>query len=111
MDSQTQQRDDEQKRQHRQQWQQAFAHDSVDLTGLPTHIVLKARKILQELSAGKGYYQFQGKRFRFDRTLISIPVTYSYRLLCREQKDGLLPLKVLSHEQYNAIARNRVAIG
>jgi hypothetical protein len=49
----------------------------------------------------------QGKRFNFDRTLLRIPVSYRYRLLCRWQAGRIIPLQVLSHEAYNAIARNQ----
>jgi hypothetical protein len=53
---------------------------------------------------------FRGKRFRFDRTLVTIPVTYDYRMLCREKEGKMVPIKVLSHEAYNAIARNKVTV-
>jgi hypothetical protein len=49
----------------------------------------------------------QGKRLSFDRTLLRIPVTYRYRLLCRWYSNQVIPLQVLSHEAYNAIARNK----
>ena len=47
----------------------------------------------------------QGRRFNFDRTLLRIPVSYRYRLLCRWQSGQIIPLQVLSHESYNAVAR------
>jgi hypothetical protein len=96
-------------RQHaaKQQWQQSFAHDPIDLTHLPKPIVVKARKILQALHQGTPPATLKGKRFNFDRTLLRIAVTYRYRLLCRWYGDRIIPLQVLSHEAYNAIAHHK----
>ena len=89
------------------QWQASFTHDPIDLSHLPKPIVLKARRILASLSQGTAPSQLQGKRFNFDRTLLRIPITYRYRLLCRWEIDRIVPLQVLTHEAYNAIARNK----
>lgn len=94
-------------KQIRQAWRESFAADPIDLTELPKKVVLKARQILQALEDGADYRQFDGKRFHFDRSLISIPVNYSYRLICRDEGGKPIPLKVVSHETYNAIARNQ----
>ncbi|MDX2240082.1 MAG: hypothetical protein NW224_05295 [Leptolyngbyaceae cyanobacterium bins.302] len=67
----------------KQQWKQTFAADPIDLTHLPKPIVIKTRQILAALEQGVSPAQLQGKRFSFDRTLLRIPVTYRYRLLCR----------------------------
>jgi hypothetical protein len=91
----------------RQQWQQSFLEDQVDLSGLPRRIVLKARQVLLALREGMSLQRLRGKRFSFDRDLIRIPVTYRYRLLCRQQQGRIVPLRVVSHETYNPIARNR----
>jgi hypothetical protein len=94
----------------KQAWNQSFATDAIDLRRLPRAIVLKARGILAALAQGTGYWQLKGKRLRGDRTLVRIPVSYRYRLLCRMEGDRLMPLKVLSHEDYNPLVRqmNRV---
>jgi len=91
----------------KQQWQQSFAADPIDLTHLPKPIVIKTRQILAALDQGVLPAQLQGKRFSFDRTLLRFPVTYRYRLLCRWYVDRIIPLQVLSHEAYNAVARNK----
>jgi hypothetical protein len=91
----------------KQQWQQSFAADPIDLTHLPKPIVIKTREILAALEQGVSPAQLQGKRLSFDRTLLRLPVTYRYRLLCRWYCDRILPLQVLSHEAYNAVARNK----
>lgn len=91
----------------KQQWQQTFAADPIDLTHLPKPVVLKTRQILAALKQGVPPAQLQGKRFSFDRTLLRIPVGYRYRLLCRWYCDRIVPLQVLTHEAYNAVARNK----
>ncbi len=97
-------------REAKQQWQQRFAADPIDLTHLPKPIVLKTRQILAALEQGVSPAQLQGRRFSFDRTLLRIPVGYRYRLLCRWYCDRIVPLQVLSHEAYNAVARNKKQI-
>jgi hypothetical protein len=91
----------------KRQWQQSFGQDPIALNHLPKPIVIKARRILEALNQGVAPGQLQGKRFTFDRTLLRIPVSYRYRLLCRWQAGRIVPLQVLSHEAYNAIARNQ----
>lgn len=91
----------------RQQWKQQFQYDPIPLEHLPKPIVVKTRLLLTALVQGRSPGALQGKRFNFDRTLVRIPITYRYRLLCRWQKDGITPLGVMSHEAYNAIARHK----
>ncbi len=95
------------RRQAKQQWRASFRHDPIPLAHLPKPVVLKTRHILRALEQGTPPGALHGKRFQFDRTLVRIPVTYRYRLLCRWQQDKMLPLMVLSHEAYNAIARHK----
>lgn len=94
----------------RQQWRESFYQDHIDLTHLPQRIVIKARQIIAALQEGVSLHQLRGKRFPFDRTLVRIPITYRYRMLCRCGKSGIIPIKVMSHEDYNAVARHRVSI-
>lgn len=91
----------------KRQWTQTFAADPIDLAHLPKPVVLKTREILAALEQGVPPSQLQGKRFSFDRTLLRIPVGYRYRLLCRWYCDRIVPLQVLTHEAYNAVARNK----
>ncbi len=90
-----------QKQQERDQWLLSFESDPIDLRGLPKHIVLKARRVLTELEQGTSYHQFHGKRLRYDRQTISIPLSNDYRLLCHEEESKLIPKIVMSHEEYN----------
>ena len=99
----------------RQQWRQSFAHDPIDLTHLPKPIAIRVRHILASLNQGVAPRLMQGKRFNFallrryrkGRTLLRIPVSCRYRLLCRWQSGQIIPLQVLSHESYNAVSRNK----
>lgn len=91
----------------KRRWQARFLADPIPLHHLPKPIVLKTRTILAALEQGTSPATLHGKRFHFDRTLLRIPVSYRYRLLCRWQSGRIIPLMVLSHEAYNAFARNK----
>ncbi|MEL6383268.1 MAG: hypothetical protein AAFQ89_12615 [Cyanobacteria bacterium J06626_18] len=86
--------------------QAAFAEDEIDLRGLPKQIVLKARKVLAELSAGNPYWEMAGKRLHMAREVVRIPVTRRYRLLCHHDGKAVKPLVVMSHEEYNSLFRS-----
>lgn len=90
----------------RERWQATFAEDEIDLRGLPKQIVFKARKVLAELSAGNAYGAMAGKRLHMMRTVIRIPVTRRYRLLCHHDGQAVKPLVIMSHEDYNPLSRN-----
>ena len=94
------------KHEAKRQWQQSFTNDPIELRHLPKPIVIKTRQILKALNQGAAPGTLKGKHFNFDRTLLRIPVSYRYRLLCRWQAGRIVPLRVLSHEAYNPIAHN-----
>lgn len=92
------------KKQHRQDWIESFKHDPIDLSTLNHYgkkLVLYARKIIAEIQNGKSHTKYKGKRLRYDRNVISIPINNDYRLLLHETNDGLKIDKLLSHEEYN----------
>ncbi|MBD2110890.1 MULTISPECIES: hypothetical protein [Cyanophyceae] len=91
----------------RNEWVASFDQDAVDLRGLPEHVVLKSRCILADLHKGKHFQKLSGKRMHFDKSVVRIPVGLRYRMLCREDKGCIIPLMVLSHEDYNAYANNK----
>lgn len=93
-------------RQQQQQWQATFQADPIDLTHLPKHVVNVARHKIRSLAAGHSYYALNGKRLKGNRSILSIPVTHNYRLLCQITSHHITPIQVLSHEAYNAIAHN-----
>ena len=88
-------------KEEKQAWLATFAADPIDLTKLPKPIVLKARKIITGLATGESYLEFGGKRLNHNRTVISIPVTHHYRMICKEEDDHIVPKEILSHEDYN----------
>lgn len=91
------------KRQHKLDWEATFAEDPIDLRHLPKNVVVKSRSIIKQLQGQRDYHQFHGKRLRHDRFIISIPVTRSYRLICRDCGTLLTPEAVVSHEDYNVV--------
>ena len=83
-------------------WHASFDQDLIDLRRLPTRtLVGKARAILHSIAQGVPYTRFRGKRFHWDRTIVSVPLGLHYRLLFRDEKGVLRPLCCLSHEAYN----------
>lgn len=89
----------------RRVWQETFSDDPIELRHLPPAIAEKTRQIVSALEQGTGHWQLAGKRLSV-REVISIPVTYRYRLLCREEGDRVVPVKVMSHEDYNPLANS-----
>jgi hypothetical protein len=89
-------------RQNRTDWKQLFLDDVVDLRPL-THkrLVTKARAILLGIRQGHTHREYQGKRLRYDRNIVSIPVNHDYRLLLHFEGKQLVPHKLMSHEEYN----------
>ncbi len=90
------------KRQQKDEWKQTFAADPIDLTKLPRNIVEKSREIIQALAEGRDYREFTGKRLQHDRNIVSIPVTRSYRMVCRVSNGTVTPARVETHEEYNS---------
>ncbi|NES20992.1 MAG: hypothetical protein F6K41_19185 [Symploca sp. SIO3E6] len=91
----------EEKKQQKQEWESTFAEDPIDLSSLPRPVVVKAREIIAGLERQKNYREYNGKRLRHNRYIISIPVTRNYRMLCKAQGSHYIPQAVLSHEDYN----------
>jgi putative NADH-flavin reductase len=89
------------KKTKKQEREALFARDIIDLRGLPHHVVTKARAIIAALGENKNYREFGGKRLRHNRSIVSIPVTRNYRMLCEDGGTFLIPQKILSHEDYN----------
>ncbi len=96
-----------QRQQQKREWQETFNQDPIDLRSLPKHVVLKARTIITALEQRCNYTQFGGKRLRHDRAIISIPINRDYRMICRDDGEGLVPQRVLSHEDYNVCKPGR----
>lgn len=95
-----------QRQQKRDKWQALFAADAIDLSHLPKAIIKKARNILSALNQGEDYWQLSGKRLEIMRDVIRIPVGRRYRLLCHDDGSQIVPVKVISHEDYNPLMKS-----
>jgi hypothetical protein len=93
----------ERKRQQKNEWEDTFTQDPIDLRELPRNVVLKARAIIDGLQSQRNYRDYHGKRLRHNRFVISIPVTRNYRLICWDHGNFLAPEAVVSHEDYNVV--------
>ena len=98
----------EKKQQLKRDWESSFEQDAIDLRNLPKKVVLKSRHIIQQLAEEPNYRIFHGKRLRYNRRVISIPINRSYRLLCRDRGQFLSPEAVVSHEDYNMVKPGKV---
>lgn len=76
--------------------------DCVDTKAMKT----KIRKIIKDIEKTGDYLKYRGKRLAYDRTLISIPL-YDYRLLYRDENGVLIPIEVVSHNNYDGISRKK----
>ena len=93
-----------QKKNLREQKEDLFAQDLIDLRDLPREdLVLKARLIIQEVTKTKQYTKFKGKRLNHNRHIISVPLNHDYRLIFRDVDGEIIPEKVMNHEEYNTI--------
>lgn len=87
-------------------WDATFAADVIDLRPLATRErVIKARELLRRLTAGESYTSLGGKRWESDRSIISIPIGWGYRLILRDDpwEDRPRPHSVMTHEAYNGL--------
>lgn len=80
-----------------------MAQAPVSLEHVPRPIATKALHVIEKLAQGADYRQFHGKRLvaMGQRTIVSIPLGWGHRLICREEGARLGPIEVLSHETYN----------
>ena len=97
------QAEQEQKKQHKLEWEKTFHQDPIDLRNLPKNVVVKSRLVIEQLQIQSDYRQFHGKRLRHNRSIVSIPITRNYRLICRDCGQFLAPEAVISHEDYNVV--------
>ncbi|MBL9105498.1 MAG: hypothetical protein JNL82_31470 [Myxococcales bacterium] len=95
----------EERRADKQAWEATFADDAIDLHVLQTRErVTKARDLLHRLAGGEPYTSLGGKRWESDRSVISIPIGWGYRLVLRDDGGGKLrPLACMTHEAYNSL--------
>jgi len=74
----------------------------LDMSGIPEQVAMKAAGIVRSIKSGTSYTEFRGKRLvEWDRNMIAVPVGWSHRLLCRDEGGRVVPVEVMSHEEYN----------
>lgn len=62
----------------------------------------KAVRIIAAIEAGEDWQQFHGKRLRYDRELVSIPIGRKWRIIFSTRGEGPPTLVgVYSHSEYN----------
>ena len=67
----------------------------------PSDVLARARRIITRLEAGAPYWKLHGKRLHWNRSVISIPVGRSWRILAEEVGNRVEATQVLSHSSYN----------
>lgn len=84
-------------------WQQTLDTAPIPLGHLPRKQAEKTLAILESIGNGVSHTRFNGKRLSNmnQREIISIPIGRQYRLICRDDNEGLCPIEALSHEDYN----------
>lgn len=75
----------------------------VDIKSVPLKVAERAKCVMDRISSGEPYMNFHGKRLDEDRTIISIPVTGFYRMVCKDVGGEIVPIYLLSHEAYNRV--------
>ncbi|MDQ7015079.1 MAG: hypothetical protein Q9N68_01750 [Gammaproteobacteria bacterium] len=85
-----------------EEWQYLFNKDEINLRKLPNKtLVNKARNIISSINSGDSYTKFKGKRMRYNRDVISIPLNHDFRVIYHDCSSGLKLQSLLSHEEYN----------
>ncbi|KND58106.1 hypothetical protein BVER_00362c [Candidatus Burkholderia verschuerenii] len=87
----------------------AAAADPIDLSIVEhlSAVQREARDVLAKVSSGVHPFALDGKPLKSSAgRLLSVPIGRSYRLLF--EAPSLKPIRLVSHEDYNAIASSRV---
>jgi len=84
-------------------WNDRLAASPVQLEQLPKDVAEKTLQVITDITSGKSYLDFKGKRMVTlgQRQVISIPVGRRYRLICCDRRGPLEYIEVITHEAYN----------
>ena len=76
---------------------------------IPAKEQAETLRLVQILEAGEPWHHLGGKRLKEAgcREIISIPVSYSYRLVCSETGGKVTAFKVMSHSDYSSWISSR----
>jgi len=92
----------EQEQKAHETWVALFDADPVNLRKLDNRqLIDKTRAIIKDIHSGTSYTHYKGKRMRYDRNVISVPVNRDYRLVFHVIDGKLHVHKLMSHEEYN----------
>jgi hypothetical protein len=101
--AQEQQADQAARRAEQHAWRATFEQDAIDLRVIQHRrdLVRKARDVLAAVTDGTHPFALGGKPLHSDRTIISVAISYDYRLIFQVNGKGFLPVALESHEVYN----------
>ncbi len=92
------------KRAEQAAWENLLEGAPIPLSHLPKNVAKKTYRVIRMIESGSPYMDFVGKRLTTmgQREIISIPIGWSHRLICREEAGGRLAfVEVITHETYN----------
>ena len=83
-------------------WERQFEQDPIDLRLLARKsLIQKARAIIEDIASGKPYTKHRGKRMRYSRNIVSVPISRNFRLILGHTDQGMIVEQPITHEQYN----------
>ncbi len=84
-----------------------FQRRGIVVKGVPVNIRKKAMRIIRRIEGGTPYWRLGGKRLQVDRNVVSLPVTYRWRIIARFEDGSIVPERILSHEAYNGYRKHK----
>jgi hypothetical protein len=77
--------------------------EGLDIQDVPLPVRSKTERVMLKLASGTNYIELGGKKLWEDRNKqsVSIPLGRKYRMICRLEDGRAVPVKVLTHSQYN----------
>lgn len=101
--AQERQADQAARRAEQHAWRATFEQDTIDLRIIQHRrdLVQKARDVLAAVANGTHPFSLGGKSLHSDRTIISVAISYDYRLIFQVNGEGFHPVALESHEVYN----------
>lgn len=85
-------------------WRKLLMDGPEGIDRIPVKEQEETLRLVQLLEGGEPWHLLGGKRLKEggNREVISIPVSYSYRLVCRETAGKVAAFKVMSHSDYTS---------
>jgi len=85
-------------------WKDSLRYGPEGINRIPAKEQAETLRLVQLIEAGEPWHHLGGKRLKEAgyREIISIPVSYSYRLVCRETGGKITAIEVKSHSAYSS---------